>query len=170
MSNKETVGAENQEVLLTQEEFDKKLQSETDKRVQEALKTAQAKWEKDVEGKLEQARTEAERLAKLSADEKKAEEDKLRAKELADKDRELTKRELQLEAIAELNKRKLPVGFAKMLLGDTAEHTLEKIATFEKEYKEAVDAEVTAKLKGRTPDKGSEKTFDMNEFIRNRGK
>jgi len=166
MSVKETVGAENQEVLLTQEEFDKKLQSETDKRVQEALKTAQAKWEKDVEVKLEQARTEAERLAKLSADEKKAEEDKQRAKELADKDRELTMRELQLGAIDELNKRKLPVSFAKMLLGDTAEHTLEKITAFEKEYKEAIDAEVTARTKGRTPDKGTEKTFDMNAFIR----
>ncbi len=170
MSVKETVGAENQEVLFTQEEFDKKLQSETDKRVQEALKTAQAKWEKDVEGKLEQARTEAERLAKLSADEKKAEEDKQRAKELADKDRELTMRELQLGAIDELNKRKLPVSFAKMLLGDTAEHTLEKITAFEKEYKEAIDAEVTARTKGRTPDKGGGTTFDMNEFIRNRGK
>ncbi len=166
MSVKETVGAENQEVLLTQEEFDKKLQSESDRRVQEALKTAQTKWEKDLEGKLQEVRTEAERLATLTAEEKKAEEDKLRAEELARKDKELTYRELQLEAVAELNKRKLPVGFAKMLLGETAEDTLKKITTFEKEFTEAVDAEVSAKLKGRTLEKGGGEQFDMNDFIR----
>ena len=57
--------------------------------------------------KLTTAKTEAERLAKLSAEEKKAEEDKKRAEELAKKDRELTIRELQLQAVDELSKRKL---------------------------------------------------------------
>ena len=110
MAEQVTKGADkNQEGLLTQEEFDKKLQSETDKRVQEALNTAEKKWEEKYNKKLEEVKTEAERLAKLSADEKKAEEDKKRAKELADKDRELTLRELNLGAIDELDTRKLPL-------------------------------------------------------------
>lgn len=170
MSEKETKGAveeQNQEVLtFTQEELDKKLQSEADKRVQEALKTAKSKWEKEWTGKLEEAKTEAERLAKLSADEKKAEEDRLRAEELAKKDRELTARELQLEAVDELNKRKLPVGFAKILLGETAEDTLEKIKLFETAFREAVQAEVDSKLKGRTPEGATGETVDMNKILR----
>jgi hypothetical protein len=170
MSEKETKGAveeQNQEVLtFTQEELDKKLQSEADKRVQEALNTAKSKWEKEWTGKLEKAKTEAERLAKLSADEKKAEEDRLRAEELAKKDRELTVRELQLEAVDELNKRKLPVGFAKILLGETAEDTLEKIKLFETAFREAVQAEVDSKLKGRTPEGATGETVDMNKILR----
>jgi hypothetical protein len=154
------------QVTFTQEEFDKKLQSEADKRVQEALKTAQSKWEKDLTSKLEEARTEAERLAKLSADEKKAEEDKKRQEELAKKDRELTIRELQLQAVDELNKKKLPVEFAKILLGETAEETLEKITTFESAFREAVQAEVDTKLKGKTPDGAGEKIVDMNKLLR----
>ncbi len=170
MSEKETKGAveeQNQEVLtFTQEELDKKLQSEADKRVQEALNTAKSKWEKEWTGKLEKAKTEAERLAKLSADEKKAEEDRLRAEELAKKDRELTVRELQLEAVDELNKRKLPVDFAKILLGETAEDTLEKIKLFETAFREAVQAEVDSKLKGRTPEGATGETVDMNKILR----
>ncbi len=170
MSEKETKGAveeQNQEVLtFTQEELDKKLQSEADKRVQEALNTAKSKWEKEWTGKLEKAKTEAERLAKLSAAEKKAEEDRLRAEELAKKDRELTVRELQLEAVDELNKRKLPVDFAKILLGETAEDTLDKIKLFETAFREAVQAEVDSKLKGRTPEGATGETVDMNKILR----
>jgi hypothetical protein len=170
MSEKETKGAveeQDQKVLtFTQEELDKKLQSEADKRVQEALNTAKSKWEKEWTGKLEEAKTEAERLAKLSADEKKAEEDKKRADELAKKDKELTVRELQLEAVDELNKRKLPVGFAKILLGETAEDTLEKIKLFETAFREAVQAEVDSKLKGRTPEGATGETVDMNKILR----
>jgi secreted Zn-dependent insulinase-like peptidase len=167
MAEQVTKGADkNQEGLLTQEEFDKKLQSETDKRVQEALNTAEKKWEEKYNKKLEEVKTEAERLAKLSADEKKAEEDKKRAKELADKDRELTLRELNLGAIDELDKRKLPVSFAKFLLKETAEKTLENITSFETAFREAVQAEVDAKLKGKTPEKGGGTDFDFNKFIR----
>ena len=169
MSEKETNGADkqNQEVLtFTQEELDKRLQSEADKRVQEALNTAKSKWEKEWTGKLEKAKTEAERLAKLSADEKKAEEDRLRAEELAKKDRELTVRELQLEAVDELNKRKLPVDFAKILLGETAEDTLDKIKLFETAFREAVQTEVDSKLKGRTPEGAAGETVDMNKILR----
>ena len=168
MPEEVTKGAEkNQEGLtFTQEELDKKLQSEADKRVQEALNTAKTKWEKEWTEKLTTAKTEAERLAKLSAEEKKAEEDKKRAEELAKKDRELTIRELQLQAVDELSKRKLPVSFSKLLLGENAEDTLEKITTFETAFREAVQAEVDVKLKGKTLDGASGETFDMNKLLR----
>lgn len=164
---KDTAGAENQQgKTYTKEEVEKLLQSESDRRVSEALKTAGVKWQAELESKLEQTRTEAERLAKLSAEEKKKEEDKKRAEELARKEHELTMRELQLKAVDELSQKKLPVQFAKLLLGSTAEETLEKISVFEKEFRDAVQEEVEIKLKGRTPQTSEGKNFDMNKFIR----
>ena len=84
----------------------------------------------------------------------------------SDKDRELTLRELNLGAIDELDKRKLPVSFAKFLLKETAEKTLENITSFETAFREAVQAEVDSKLKGKTPEKGGGTDFDFNKFIR----
>ena len=57
----------------TKDEVDKLLQSETDKRVTEALKTSRAKWESEYQEKLEKEKEEVERLSKLSAKEKEEE-------------------------------------------------------------------------------------------------
>ena len=49
---------------------DKKYQSEFDKRVAKALETAKSKWETDKATELENAKTEAEKLAKMNAEQK----------------------------------------------------------------------------------------------------
>ena len=49
---------------------DKKYQSEFDKRVAKALETAKGKWETDYQAKVEEAKTEAEKLAKMNAEQK----------------------------------------------------------------------------------------------------
>ena len=50
----------------TQEELDKMLQAETDRKVSKALETAKAKWEQEFSQKLEIEKSEAEKLAKLN--------------------------------------------------------------------------------------------------------
>ena len=66
---------------------EKDFQSEVDRRVTEALKTAHTKWKTEYETKLKAEKDEAARLAKMSADERaKAEFDK-RVKDFEDRGR-----------------------------------------------------------------------------------
>lgn len=79
-------GNEEEVKTFTEEEVQARIQSESDKRVTEALKTARAKWEKEEA----EAKKEAERLQSLSQKER---EEELKAKQL--KELEETKAELE---------------------------------------------------------------------------
>jgi len=140
---------------FTQDDVNKLLQSETDKRVTEALKTAQAKWEKDFTEKLTKEKAEAERLAKLSADEKRTEELKKKNEEIASKETELRRRELKLDTISVLSEKQLPVDFADFLMGTDAEGTNENIKRFSEAFQKAVENSVNDRLKGKPPAGGS---------------
>lgn len=147
-----TENKDNQEVkTYSQEELDKLLQSETDKRVTEALKTSRAKWEEEFKEKLEKEKKEAERLSKLSADEKEKELLKQQQEQLAEKERAIQLRELQLDTINVLAEEKLPVGFAEFLIKDNAETTNENIKKFKKEWQDALSKAVDEKIKGTSP-------------------
>lgn len=47
---------------------DPKNQSEFDKKIAKALETAKGKWESDAQQRIKDAKTEAEKLAKMNAD------------------------------------------------------------------------------------------------------
>lgn len=140
----------------TQEELDKLIQSEADKRVSSALETARTKWEKEYQEKLEREKKEAERLANLSAEEKEKELLEKTKRDIEERERTIKLKELKLDAIDILVEKKLPVKFADMLLKDDAESTMDNIKLFEKEWQEAIDAAVTEKLKGKSPKLGIE--------------
>jgi len=135
----------------TQEELDELLQSETDKRVTQALKTAKAKWEKEYKEKLEKEKKEAERLSKLSAEEREKELLKQKKEELAEKERAIRIKELHLDTIEVLAEEGLPVGFAEFLIKDNAETTNENIKKFKKEWQEALSKAVDERIKGKSP-------------------
>lgn len=138
-------------VTYTQEEFDKKLQSESDKRVTEALKTARENWQKEYDEKLEAEKSEAEKMAKLSARER-AEEEFKKEKESFAKEKEVFQRErLELEARKELGKQGLNEDFASFLMQEDAETTLENIKKFKATFDEAVSLGVKEQLKGEAP-------------------
>lgn len=82
----EEKGNEEEVKTFTEEEVQARIQSESDKRVTEALKTARAKWEKEEA----EAKKEAERLQSLSQKER---EEEFKAKQL--KELEETKAELE---------------------------------------------------------------------------
>ena len=69
--------------------------------------------------------------------------------------KELQRKELMLEMTKVLAERNLPVEFMEYLIGDDDESTLERIKTFEKKYKAAIEAAVNEKLKGKTPTAGA---------------
>lgn len=168
-----TVKTSPEKIVLTTEELEKKLQSEADKRVTEALKTAQSKWEQDYAKKLESERKEAEKLAKLSEEERSRVLEEKRMKELEERERTIYKKELELAAVKILDGKKLPVQFAKMFLGDNAEDTHTNIENFEKSWHAEIESRVNERLKGFTPPAaqgGDKKGLTMNDIIRGQAK
>ncbi len=160
--------AEDVKITLTKSELEAKLKSESDKRVTQALETSKAKWETEHKEALKREREEAERLALMSVEERTKELEKQRIKELEDRESKLSRREIQLKAIKKLDTESLPVSFAEILLGNDETQTMTNIETFKKSWQTAIDAEVTRRLKGKTPQGGesSGSGVDMNALIR----
>ena len=155
-------------LTLTEEELEKKLQSETDKRVTEALKTSRSNWEKEYDQRVKKERDEATRLAKMNEDERQKEMDKKREADLAARERALNLKEMENEAMRILGQKSLPVEFARQLLGETAEDIQSNITAFEKAWNAELDKRVAEKLRGKVPpaDGQSQKKIDANAQIR----
>lgn len=130
---------------------EKELQAETDKRVTEAIKTAQAKWQKEYEEKLENEKAEAARLAKMNADERAKAEFENQVKQFNEQQEKYNSERLTFECTRQLASESLPVEFADMLTGKDSESTLKNIETFKNAFSKAIEAAVTERLKGTTP-------------------
>lgn len=126
-------------------------QAEFDRRVQKAIDTAltnaQEKWQALTDDKL----SEAEKLAKMTKEEKADYLTKKHEKELADREAGITRRELMAEAKNTLAEKKLPVGLAEVLNYTDADSCNKSIAVVEKAFQEAVETGVQERLKGGTP-------------------
>lgn len=135
------------EITYTQADFEKRLQSETDKRVTEALNTQRAKLQEEFENQ----KREAERLAKLSA-EQRDEETRKKEREKLDAERAQFERErLVFEVGKQLANEGLDPNFAEFLAGDSAEDSAKNIKAFKSAFNKAVDAGVSAKLASKPP-------------------
>ncbi|MBS5267603.1 MAG: DUF4355 domain-containing protein [Clostridiales bacterium] len=126
-------------------------QAEFDRRVQKAIDTAltnaQEKWQALTDDKL----SEAEKLAKMTKEEKSDYLQQKREKELADKEAAITRRELMAEAKNTLAEKKLPVGLAEVLNYADADSCSKSIVAVEKAFNEAVETGVQERLKGGVP-------------------
>lgn len=140
---------------LTEEELQKKIEAEADRKLDTALKKKQKEWE----AQLEAEKKEAERLAKLSEKERKDEELLKKEQDIAKRLAELERKELKADAIADLSKKELPVKFADFLLAENAEKTLENINSFKKAFDDAVAAKVKETLAGKPPKVNADPTF-----------
>ena len=137
----ETTGNESQETkTYTQEEGLALLQSETDKRVSQALKTQQKKYEKQLS------------LSKLDGDERaKAEKDN-RIAELEEQlaQFQIEKNKSELKSV--LSSRGLSAEFADIInISDDIEASQQNIDALDKLFKQAVRAEVEKRLAGNAP-------------------
>lgn len=157
-------GGESGEKTYTQAELDKMLQSETDKRVTEALKTAQEKWSKEYAEKLENEKKEAERLAKLSAAEREKDKFDKERKAFEEERAQFERDRLEMQVAKELTNVGLDASFASVLMGADADASMENIKTFKASFDKAVEAAVKARLAGRTPDSGSGSELAVNPF------
>lgn len=135
---------------------DPKNQAEFDRRVGKALDTSRTKMQADIEAKMAAARTEAEKMAKMSADQKAQYEKEKREKELADREAQITKRELTAAAKEQLEEKGLPTSLASVLNYSSAEECTASIEAVEKAFREAVEKAVNDRLAGGKPPKKPE--------------
>ena len=128
-------------------------QAEFDRRVQKAVNTAvtkaQEKWQALADDKL----SEAEKLAKMTKEEKAQYMQQKREKELADREAAITRKELMAEAKNTLSDEGLPVELAEVLNYTDADACKKSMETVKKAFQTAVEKAVDEKLKGGKPPK-----------------
>lgn len=136
-------------------------QEDIDKAVNEAVKAAQEKWEKD--------QSEADRLSKLNKEDRKKEQMRLDREKL-DKDiADFNRKQLIGKTGDLLAERGLSRDFAERLCGKNAEETKANIDAFEKDFKASVEASVTERLKGNPPKSGGENNEQTDPFLQGFG-
>lgn len=142
---------EQESKTYTQEELDKLLQSQTDKRVSQALETAQTKWQEEYQAKLEVEKSEAEKLASMSAEERARAKFEKEKSEWEEQKSNFEKEKMKLEATKLLSSEGMPISFVDYVVGDTAEQVTENIKVFKEAWTVALDEAITERLKGKTP-------------------
>lgn len=137
-------------------------QVEFDRRVQKAVNTAvsnaQEKWKILTDDKV----SEAEKLAKMTKEEKAEYQRKQQEKSLAEREAAVTRKELMAEAKNTLAEKKLPVGLAEVLNYTDADACNKSITAVEKAFQAAVEAAVQEKLKGGNPPKKAPESGDSD--------
>lgn len=141
----------------TQEEVLKLIQSETDKRVSQALKTQQRKHEKELS------------LSKLDGAERERAEDKNRIAELEGLLQEMNTERNRSDLKSVLSSRGLSAEFADIIsINDDLEASQANIDKLDKLFKAAVKAEVEKRLAGTTPKGNGAKAAEITkESVKN---
>lgn len=147
LNNEGLQGAEEQQTenkTFTQEEVLRLIQSEADKRVQQALSTQQKKYEKELQKQKSLSGLDAEARAKAESEQKIADlEEQLQQYRLANTKAEISK---------VLGNRGLDANLVDFIVtSDNTDECLEKIETLEKIFKSMVKREVDIRLKGNSP-------------------
>lgn len=132
-------------------------QKDLDDAISKAVVEARKGWNTE--------QSQAEKLAKMSEDERIKEQNRL-DREKIDRDRaELDRRLLEQEAAEQLRKAGVPDSFADRVCGKDAEETKTIIDAFVKEWNSAISAGVNDKLKGTTPKITAPQSTSMADII-----
>ena len=136
-------------------------QAEFDRRVQKAVNTAvtnaQEKWQALTDDKL----SEAEKLAKMTKEEKAQYMQKKKEKELSEREAAITRKELMAEARNTLAGDGLPQELAEVLNYTDADACKKSMETVKVAFQKAVEAAVEEKLKGGKPPKKATETDEQ---------
>lgn len=136
-------------------------QAEFDRRVQKAVNTAvtnaQEKWQALTDDKL----SEAEKLAKMTKEEKAQYMQQKKEKELSEREAAITRKELMAEAKNTLAGDGLPQELAEVLNYTDADACKKSMETVKTAFQKAVEAAVEEKLKGGKPPKKATETDEQ---------
>ncbi len=142
-SANEQAEQQNEQKTYTQDEVLKLLQSESDRRVTQALAKQQKKYEKQLS------------LSNLDEAERTKAEKDMRIQELEEQLKEFTILQNKNEVIKVLTARNLNPAFADLIaIGDDLEEAQNRIASLDKLFKAAVQDEVKKRLAGGVPKAG----------------
>ena len=141
----DTSTTETETKTYTQEEVDKMLQSEVDRRITSALK----KQAKSNEAKIK----EAQKLAQMNESEKYEYELEQREKAIEEKEKALALAENKNEASRILADKGLSLSLVDFVVAEDAETMNDRIKTLDKAFKESVKREVEKRLGSSAPKK-----------------
>ena len=167
----DNTGGQKQETkMMTFDEFlksNKEYQAEFDRRLNKATNTAvsnaQERWQMITDEKV----SEAEKLAKMTKDERDKYNLQKRIKDLEAREREITKKELQATAKNALAEKELPLQLAELLDYTDAKSCNASIDALEKAFRSAVADAVDERLKGvEVMKKAPEDKIDEEEAMR----
>lgn len=141
--------------VYNQDEVNALLQTETDKRVQQALEDFKTK---ELPNLLNKEKQESEKLAAMSAEQKAEHELKQREESLRQREEEVTREKLKIEAHKILAEKNLPIDFLKFIPCDNAEICNDTIKIIEEVYPQSVqrgiEDGIKERLKGNPPKAG----------------
>lgn len=124
----------------------KDYQAEFDRRVTKALDKAKSKWQEEANAQIESAKTQAQKLASMTEDERAAEAEKQRLAEFEERECLLNQRELKVTAIDILTEKGLSPKLADVLTYQDENATKQHIDALETAFNEAVKSEVDKRL------------------------
>ena len=155
-----TVETEAIEQDVTQEEQVEAKQEKTERTFTQAeigkmLAAERAKWEDEQAEIIEQAKSEGERLAKMTKDERAKEEEARRIQAIEERERVLAEKEMRVATQTLLSEEGLPVEFLDFVISETAEVTKEKIGLLRSVFDKAVESRVDERLAQKAPRKGT---------------
>lgn len=119
-----------------------------------AIAEAKEQWKSGLKEQLENAKSEGEKLAKMTAAEREKEEQRIEREKFEKEKAEFERKSIVAEVKSQLADKGLPPSFAEMIAGENAEASKANIEAFEKAWNGAVEAAVKSKLGGRTPKVG----------------
>ena len=142
-------------IELTEDEMNKKIEADSDRKLQSALSEQKEQMDKDTQSKIDEAIKEQQRLSQLSSEEAQSEKLKQWEENLKQQQDDINASNMLTEARADLRDKELPESFAEMLVADNAENTLANIKEFQTNFDEAVNETVKEKVRQATPPGGS---------------
>ena len=124
-----------------------------------------AKNEQAIKDAVASAIAEYDRKAKLSEEEREKEARSQREKELQAREQEITLRERRIDALEQLQAKKIPVDLVDFVLDLDESKMKDNIERLAKSYNKSVETGITDKLKGNPPTdfSGTKNNQDSNK-------
>ena len=150
----------NNSKVYTQEEVDRMLQAEADRRVSAALKKQEHKFLTQMQ--------EAEKLRAMNEEQKVQYQLEQREKQIAEKEREFALLQNKYQAQSIMSEKNIPLAFVDFIVAEDAETMMSNITLFEREFRAAVRAEVDKRIASPAPKAGigAAKGMTKEEFSR----
>lgn len=156
----ENVTTETKEQVDTQNETVEQPKQESERTftrddIAKMMTAERAKWEAEQADAIEKARSEGERLAKLSKDERAKEEEQKRLDAITERERLVAEKEMRIETQTLLVEKGLPLEFIDIVLATTAEEVKANIDNLQTIFDSAVEKRVNERLSQEKPRTGN---------------